>query len=169
MDRKRLRLVAPVHIAETREKARENVKHGIEKWARYYDFVAPNPFNIAGRDIVDVLIDSKRAVIGDPDDAIAMIDRLKQKQGDFGVFLQQHVDWADWTHTKRSYELYAQYVMPHVNQANINRIASWDSLERNAEAYKVKRQEAAQKSFDDHEAAKAKNQGDRSKRPNEMD
>ncbi len=151
-----LRLVAPVHIAETREKARENVRHGLERWSRYYDMVAPNPFPRDGRDLVDVLIDSKRAVIGSPEDAIEMIERLRGKQGQFGVFLAQHVDWADWDQCMKSYELYARYVMPHFSGANKNRQATYDWMqERNADLLAMRRG-AAQIAFDKHEAEVAK-------------
>jgi limonene 1,2-monooxygenase len=156
MDAAKLRLVAPVHIAETREKARENVKHGLERWSRYYDMVAPNPFPRDGRDLVDILVESKRAVIGTPDDAIAMIERLRGKQGQFGVFLSQHVDWADWDQCMKSYELYARYVMPHFNNANANRQSTYDWMqERNVDLLALRRG-AAQKAFEKHEAEVAK-------------
>jgi len=156
MDPAKLRLVAPVHIAETREKARENVKHGLERWAKYYDMVAPNPFPRDGRDLVDVLIDSKRAVIGTPDDAIAMIERLRGKQGQFGVFLAQHVDWADWDQCIKSYELYARYVMPHFSGANANRKATYEWMnERNADLLAMRRG-AAEKAFAKHEQETAR-------------
>ena len=147
-----LRLMAPMHIAETREKARENVRHGIETWARYYECVAPVPFDTAGKDIVDVLINSKRAVIGTPDDAIQMIERLLAKQGDFGAFLHQHTEWANWENTKRSYELYAEYVMPHFSKANTTRQESWDRLQNRKEDYQVKRSAAANKMFTEFHA-----------------
>jgi limonene 1,2-monooxygenase len=156
MDPAKLRLVAPVHIAETREKARENVEHGLERWSHYYDMVAPNPFPRDGRDMVDILVDSKRAVIGTPDDAIAMIERLRGKQGQFGVFLAQHVDWADWDQCMKSYELYARYVMPHFTGANANRQATYDWMkERNADLLAM-RKGAAQKEFEKYEATLAK-------------
>ncbi|GGC78070.1 LLM class flavin-dependent oxidoreductase [Chelatococcus reniformis] len=151
MDPSKLRLVAPVHIAETRAKARENVRHGLERWAKYYEMVAPNPFPSDGRDIADVLIDSGRAVIGSPDDAIAMIERLRKKQGRFGVFLAQHVDWADWDQTRKCYELYARYVMPHFSNANANRLATYAAMrERNAELLKL-RADASEQAFAKHE------------------
>ncbi|MCO5056492.1 MAG: LLM class flavin-dependent oxidoreductase [Rhizobiaceae bacterium] len=154
MDRQNLRLVAPMHIAETREKARENVRYGLERWIRYYSCVAPQPFDTQGKDPVDALVDSGRAVIGTPDDAIALIERLHGKQGDFGVFLHQHVDWADWDQTKKSYELYARYVMPHFSGVNANRLASWESLQMNAADYQEKRNKAAQEMFAKHAADK---------------
>lgn len=151
MDASKLRLVAPVHIAETREKARENVKHGLARWAKYYEMVAPNPFPQDGRELVDILIDSGRAVVGDPDDAIAMIERLHKKQGQFGVFLAQHVDWADWDQTRKCYELYARYVMPHFSNANANRRATFEAMQaRNQELLDL-RHTAAQRAHDQHE------------------
>jgi limonene 1,2-monooxygenase len=151
MDASKLRLVAPVHIAETREKARENVKHGLERWGRYYDLVAPNPFPRDGRELVDILIDSKRAVIGTPDDAIEMIERLRGKQGQFGVFLAQHVDWADWDQCLKSYELYARYVMPHFSGANKNRVATYDWMRERGADLLAMRRGAAEKAFAKHE------------------
>lgn len=156
MDPAKLRLVAPVHIAETREKARENVKHGMERWICYYDMVAPNPFPRDGRDPVDVLIESGRAVIGTPEDAVAMINRLRGKQGQFGVFLAQHTDWADWDQTMKSYELYARYVMPHFSNANVNRTTTYDVMAARADEFKTLRSGAADKAFAQHEASQRK-------------
>ena len=53
------------------------------------------------------------AVVGTPDDAIRRIERLYEKQGEFGCLLLQISNWADWPALKRSVELYAQYVIPH--------------------------------------------------------
>jgi limonene 1,2-monooxygenase len=156
MDPRKLRLVAPMHIAETREQARENVKHGLERWADYYDMASPNPFDRSGGDLVDMLTTSGRAVVGTPADAIAMIERLRGRQGQFGVFLAQHVDWADWDATRKSYELYARYVMPHFSRADQNRRIMLDQMRTDlADASKL-RADAAAKSFADHAAATSK-------------
>src|ERR1700722_4491285 len=47
MDAERLRLVGPVHIAETREEAFENIKFGFRQWQDYFSGITGN---IAGRD-----------------------------------------------------------------------------------------------------------------------
>lgn len=156
MDASKLRLVAPVHIAETREKARENVRHGLERWIRYYDMAAPNPFPRDGRDPVDVLVESGRAVIGTPEDAVAMINRLRGKQGQFGVFLAQHTDWADWDQTMKSYELYARFVMPHFSGAEANRQVTYDLMAQRMDEFKALRRGAADKAFAQHESARLK-------------
>src|SRR5207302_4607484 len=70
-------------------------------------------------------VENRYGVCGTPDDAIALIERLQDKQGEFGVFLHQAHNWADWEATKRSYELYARYVIPHFSRANASRAASF--------------------------------------------
>ncbi len=122
MDRSKWRLVGPVHIAETREKARENVRYGLEKWLYYFREVAALPLAPDdGSDPVDAMIATGIAVIGTPDDAIAQIERLERQSGGFGAFLQLAHNWADWEATKRSYELMARYVFPRFQGSNGNR------------------------------------------------
>ena len=71
-DRARWRLVGPVHVAETRERARANVRFGIQEWLRYFAQVGHLPLDATGAaDVdadIDALIDSRIAVIGTPDD-----------------------------------------------------------------------------------------------------
>ncbi len=113
-DRKNWRLVTLMHIAETREKARENVKYGLDRFCDYFRDVATFP--IVPADIEDryqYLVESGMACIGTPDDAIAFINRLQQGSGGFGVIMELAQNWADWAETKRHYELMARYVHPH--------------------------------------------------------
>ena len=120
MNREELRLVAPIHVAATREEARKNVKHGLEKWSAYFNRISPAGFGspAPSGDLVDSLIDSGRAVIGTPDDAVALLERLEKKSGGFGAFLQLAHNWADFEATKKSYELVARYVTPRFRGAN---------------------------------------------------
>ncbi|GGC87605.1 LLM class flavin-dependent oxidoreductase [Chelatococcus reniformis] len=124
VDRSGWRLVGPVHIAETREQARQNVRFGLEKWIYYFREVAALPLAPMEGDPVDALIASGLAVIGTPDDAIAQIERLERQSGGFGAFLQLAHNWAAFEQTKRSYELMARYVFPRFQELNTNRRAS---------------------------------------------
>jgi limonene 1,2-monooxygenase len=127
MDRAAWRLVGPVHIAETREQAREDVRFGLGKWLAYFTEVAALPIAPAGGgDPVDALIASGLAVIGTPDDAIAQLDRLTAQSGGFGAFLNMAHNWARFEETKKSYELMARYVAPKFQELNTNREASID-------------------------------------------
>jgi limonene 1,2-monooxygenase len=136
VDRRAWRLVGPVHVAETREKARANVRFGLEKWLMYFREVAALPVAPQdGSDPVDALIATGLAVIGTPDDCIAQIERLEKQSGGFGCFLQMAHNWADWDATKRSYELIARYVMPKFNALNLNREASLDWARANRASF----------------------------------
>ncbi len=136
VDRNSWRLVGPMHIAETREKARENVRFGLEKWLYYFQEVAALPLAPSdGGDPVDALIASGLAVIGTPEDAIAQIERLERQSGGFGAFLQMGHNWADFEQTKRSYELMARYVFPRFQGSNANREASLEWARSNRETF----------------------------------
>jgi len=136
IDRSGWRLVGPVHIAETREKARENVRFGLDKWLYYFREVAALPLAPTdGSDPVDALIASGMAVIGTPEDAIAQIERLQQQSGGFGCFMQLAHNWANWENTKRSYELMARYVAPKFQNLNDNRDVSLNWAKDNRESF----------------------------------
>ena len=149
------RLVGPVHVAETREKARENVRFGIEKWIYYFREVAALPLAPAGEDPADALVDTGLAVIGDPDDAIAQIERLEQQSGGFGCFLQMAHNWADWEETQRSYELFARYVMPRFQGLNRPREESLKWASANRPRFIGAMAEALQAQFQKHFAESA--------------
>lgn len=136
VDRNNWRLVGPVHIAETREKARENVRFGLEKWLYYFREVAALPLAPTdGTDPVDALIASGMAVVGTPDDAIAQITRLQEQSGGFGAFLQMGHNWADFDNTKKSYEMMARYVHPKFQDLNSAREESLDWAKNNRETF----------------------------------
>jgi limonene 1,2-monooxygenase len=128
------RLVAPMHVAETREKAIEDVRFGLEKWIYYFQKVAALPLAADGasfQEIIDTLVGMGFAVIGDPDDAVAQIERLQKQSGGFGAMLMLDHNWASYSRKKRSYELLARYVMPRVQNLNQGREASMKWAESN--------------------------------------
>src|SRR5438067_10304421 len=152
MDPNRLRLVGPMHIAETRAKAFENARWGFERYLGYLNNNQPRFIVPQGEDPLEWFVENKYGVCGTPEDAIALIERLQAKQGPFGAFLHQAHNWADWEATKRSYELYARYVMPHFSRANAPRAASFQWAGDNRAEFSAKRQAAAKAMFDKHEA-----------------
>src|SRR6202789_3550779 len=118
MDPEKLRLVGPVHIAETRAEAFNNVKFGFHKWQDYFAGLSA----VAGREgmsnqTVEDAVKQGTIVVGTPDDAIAQIRRLQQKQGEFGCFLQLAHNWADFEATKKSYDLWQRHVTPAIINA----------------------------------------------------
>jgi limonene 1,2-monooxygenase len=173
MDRNRLRLVGPVHIAETRAQARENVAFGLAKWIDYFTTFNPAAAgaDLTADDPISAMIESGRAVIGTPDDAIEQLSRLQERSGGFGCFLQLAHNWADWERTKHSYELWARYVTPHFRGANVNRDASLRWTRANIDEFMGAAMQAAQQVFVQHaderaakDAAKTLATGTRSER-----
>jgi len=115
-DRRRWRLLGPMHLAETREQAVEDVRFGLDDWADYTQHVLAAPhLRAAGSTFAERaawVTGSGLGVIGTPDDAVAQIERLEAQTGGFGTFLLMHHEWARSDATARSYELFARHVMP---------------------------------------------------------
>jgi limonene 1,2-monooxygenase len=116
VDRSRWRVAGPVHIAETREQALEDVKFGMAGFLYYFQKVVALP-GIPETGTVDECLDQMIGngliVVGTPDDLIKRIDALEQQSGGFGAFLVTAHEWANRAATRRSYELIARYVTPH--------------------------------------------------------
>jgi len=132
MDRSGWRLVGPMHIAETKEKAMADVRFGLEKWLYYFREIANLPIvpDTEG-DPVEAFLKMPMAVVGTPDDAAAKIQALVDQSGGFGAFLFMAHNWADWAATRRSYELFARYVAPQFQSLNVGRAASMDWVKAN--------------------------------------
>ena len=136
MDRAAWRLVGPMHIAETREQAMEDVRFGLDKWIYYFREIANLPIVPDGAgDPVEVMVNSGMAVIGTPDDAAEKIQALVDQSGGFGAFLFMAHNWARFDATKKSYDLFARYVAPRFQQLNDNRVASMDWVKENKGAF----------------------------------
>jgi limonene 1,2-monooxygenase len=109
------RLVVPVHLAETREEARNQAREGAAGFLRDYSegTNGRKPVYDGPRDqVVDWMSDNGFWIVGTPDDCIEGINNLAIESGGFGGFLVQTVDWAPRDTILRSYELLARYVMP---------------------------------------------------------
>ena len=76
-----------------------------------------------------------------------MIEKLKAKQGEFGVLLLQAHNWAEWESTKKSYELYARFVMPHFAGVNAHRRLSYDKLREDFATKDAERQKGVDLAF----------------------
>ena len=111
------RLMGPMHLAETFEQAREDVRYGLALLEDYRAHINPTP-DVDWSDldgIVDLLNETGAAVIGTPEMARAQIQRLIEKSGGFGTYLLMGVDWARYPATVRSHQLFAEEVMPYFN------------------------------------------------------
>ena len=157
VDRKNWRVVTLAHIADTREQALENVKFGIEQFARYFREIATFPIvpdNI--HNAAEYLMENNMACIGTPDDAIEYIEKLQEGTGGFGAYMELAHNWADWQATKRHYELMSRYVAPHFQGLNSLRQASYNYSFENRDVFVGKAAAAVQQAIDTHEKTTSK-------------
>ena len=114
VDRDRWRLMGPMHVAETERRAREQCGYGLRWQYEYLSHITPSAIGVPETTdaLADVLNETGRGVIGTPDMAAAQIQRLVERSGGFGTYLFQGADFASWPDTLRSYELFAEEVIP---------------------------------------------------------
>lgn len=127
VDRRRWRLVGPMHIRETEEQAKADVAHGLADWLGYFQEVAALPLAPPTEDfssLVEAMNASGIAVIGTPEMAKAQIQRLIDQSGGFGTYLFMAHEWADREATLASYELFAREVMPEFQGSSARTVRS---------------------------------------------
>ncbi|MBN9491492.1 MAG: LLM class flavin-dependent oxidoreductase [Alphaproteobacteria bacterium] len=121
VDRKNWRVLLNWHIAETREKAIEEARHGLLRWHNEYvngtlQLPGSVPFT-SPEDAIEKTAFSpgSAAVIGTPDDLVKMIKSVYEKSGGFGTVVGFVHDWANIENTFKSWDLVARYVAPEIN------------------------------------------------------
>lgn len=154
VDRSGWRLVGPMHIAETREKALEEVRYGIDKWVYYYTEVANIPIVQKGIDPVEAILATGMSVIGTPDDASARIQSMLEQSGGFGAFLFMDHNWASWQNKRKSYELFARFVAPRFQNLNESRRASMEWVRSNRDEFSSQARAAVGARIQQHIAEK---------------
>jgi limonene 1,2-monooxygenase len=145
LDRDNLRVVGSFHLAETREKARENVKFGFEPYMEYLNVIRPpTPTDQPSTgDPIEKAIAGRGGVVGTPDDAVEALEKLWDQTGGFGCLLLSGTNWMDFEATKKSYELFMRYVWPKFCGQNRRRAASMDWMKQNAQIFSDIRDKAA--------------------------
>jgi len=156
MDRSAYRVMAPFHLAETREQAIADVRAGFAKWELYSYSVNPEGGAAIGLPSVEAINDGGRGAIGTPDDALRVLENYWTKTGGFGTILMLAHNWADWDATRKSYELFARYVLPRFEERSAWRAQSMDWMRANNEAFSAKRKSATAKAVEQHFAATGK-------------
>ncbi|MBM3650134.1 MAG: LLM class flavin-dependent oxidoreductase [Alphaproteobacteria bacterium] len=121
VSRKQWRVLLNWHIAETREKAIEEARHGLMHWHnRYIVATLQRPGAVAFKSPDDAIEQTafgpgSAAVIGTPDDLVAMIRKVYDQSGGFGTVVGFVHDWANPENTFKSWDLVARYVIPEIN------------------------------------------------------
>jgi limonene 1,2-monooxygenase len=155
VDRRKWRLVGPMHLAETEEQARKDVAFGLVQWVDYFERVAALPLapNTLDPDkMVDALMETGFAVVGTPDMAAAQIERLVEQSGGFGTYLLMAHEWADREATLHSYELFAREVAPRFQGSTPSLVASRDWAAENRPEFIGAVGGAIMQAISDHQA-----------------
>lgn len=158
VDRSTWRLLSPMFIAPTREKAREAASLGVDRWTHYMTNLSTLPFAIKQSDStrykLDQMVETGFAVIGTPEDAIDQIKRLEGASGGFGTYMIWANEWASPADTHRSYELFAREVMP-VFQGQLDGLQRAEKRALASKEHDMKvTAEIKQQATDDYEASK---------------
>ena len=128
------RLSIPVHLADGRAEAMEQVRRGHRRVTReYFEGTLGHPApDVPDDRLLEHVMERHGVIVGTPDDAIAAIDRLQEISGGFGGLLVRVEDWAPREALLRSYELLARYVMPRYqgSVAAIGRSNAWARANR---------------------------------------
>jgi limonene 1,2-monooxygenase len=157
-DRSRWQFTVQIHLAESREQARQDVAYGLEKWIGYANDIVPAP-NPPPRGLADPagwMVDNQRAIIGTPDDAVERIEHMLEVTGGFGGILVFAQDWANWPATQRSLQLIAEEVRPRLNGSNVLRQASYDRNAPDQDANRALARAGIEEAQARYEATKAR-------------
>jgi len=167
VDRSNWRLVVPMHVAETREQARADMEHGTLRLAGYMEALGGQPPPFA--ESTDTMLDAwtgpglpifGKLTLGTPDDAVAVIESLREQSGGFGTVLFLGHNCANPEATRRSYELIGRHVIPALNDVNRFRKRSMDWATKNAGTFMPALAGGIQKAIEEYEATRAEQGGE---------
>lgn len=110
------RLVVNVYVAESRQRAMEDLRAGAAAWMRgYFGDIVGLPVDALGIEPgreIEALVKSGAAIVGSPEEVTESIEDLHASSGGFGKLLVTGADWASRENARRSLELLARYVAP---------------------------------------------------------
>jgi limonene 1,2-monooxygenase len=130
VDRTKWRLMGPMYIAETVDQAVADTRARLKWVMDYIAHVVPSDHDESMNhdELVEAMNSSGGGVVGTPAMAIDQIERLIEHSGGFGAYLFLGADFAAWPQQRRSYELFAEEVMPHFKHQLAPPQASYDRL-----------------------------------------
>jgi len=167
VDRANWRCVVPMHIAETREQARADMEYGTLRLAGYMEALGgvKPPFASSTEKMLEEwtgpgLPIFGRLTCGTPDDAVEVIESLREQSGGFGTVLFLVHNCANPEATRKSYELIARNVMPAVNGSNRSRERSMAWATRNAGTFMPALAGGIEKAISEYEQDRAEHGGE---------
>jgi limonene 1,2-monooxygenase len=161
VDRKNWRVLLSWHIAETREKAREQARDGLFRHHNEYitgtlQRPGAKPFKSPDQAVdLTAYSDGAVATIGTPDDLVARIKQVLEMSGGFGTVVGFVHDWANPENTFRSWDMVARYVVPEINGYLAGLRKSREFVATNREYFERAREAVMAKINENNAAAEA--------------
>ena len=161
VNRKNWRVLLSWHIAETREKAREQARDGLFRHHNEYitgtlQRPGAKPFKTPDQAVdLTAYSDGAVATIGTPDDLVARIKQVLEMSGGFGTVVGFVHDWANPENTVRSWDMVARDVVPEVNGYLAGLRRSRDFVATNREYFERARDAVMAKIAENEVAAEA--------------
>ena len=115
------RVVMNWHIAETKELAKEQAKHGLTRWHNEYTvgtLMRPGAEKFKSPDeAIEMMAegDDSAVVIGTPDDLANAVKKMIDVTGGFGTVIGFVHDWTTPKDNFNSWDMVARYVVPEIN------------------------------------------------------
>jgi limonene 1,2-monooxygenase len=129
------RIATCVYLAESREEAWRDVEESIRRDMEYFFAIGLKaPYEAyPGQPAQEITArsgaDRRDWIVGTPEDAIAHIERMQAETGGFGGLLLSTHEWASTEKLRRSYELFARYVMPHFRGHTVGYRDEWRRIQ----------------------------------------
>jgi limonene 1,2-monooxygenase len=129
------RIASCVYLADTKEEAWRDVEASIARDMEYFASIGLKaPYeSYPGQPLREITArsgaDRRDWIIGTPDDAIAQIERMQAETGGFGGLLLATHEWTATEKLRRSYELFARYVMPHFRGHTLGYRDEWRRIQ----------------------------------------
>jgi limonene 1,2-monooxygenase len=142
VDRRDWRVLLSFHLAESKKQAEQEAADGLWWWHNEYNVrLLGRPGATRVEDQGELLAQATgkqgaglgTTVIGTPDELVKTIRGLQELTGGFGVVLGLAHDWANREATLRSWELFARYVVPELNDYTRNQKASAEHMAQHRE------------------------------------
>jgi limonene 1,2-monooxygenase len=129
------RIASCVYLADSREEAWRDVEASIARDMEYFASIGLKaPYeSYPGQPLHEITArsgaDRRDWIIGTPDDAIAQIERMQAETGGFGGLLLATHEWTGTERLRRSYELFARYVIPHFRGHTLGYRDEWRRIQ----------------------------------------
>ncbi|MEN3610093.1 LLM class flavin-dependent oxidoreductase [Plantactinospora sp. ZYX-F-223] len=131
------RLLVPVHVAQTRQQALDDIYDGwLRQRAELWVGTMGMPMATSGigaRKAFDATVEAGGIITGDVDDCVSRIEKLRELSGGFGCLLISIMDWASPERTRQSLDLFARFVAPGFRNSTTGLLSSnaWAAAQRN--------------------------------------